>query len=63
MPRFYVTIGPESTEEHVAVPSPTWIVDATDSNAASDHAEVAYRRAHPEVQRLRIRLTQEPYDR
>ena len=57
MPRYYVTVAPESREEHPGAPGPTWIVDAPTEDAASDHAEVVYRRENPTVEKLRIRIT------
>jgi hypothetical protein len=61
MPRYYVTVGPQSPEEHPGPPnpSPTWVVDAADEDAARDQAEVSYRRSHPGVGTLRLRLTRE----
>jgi hypothetical protein len=57
VPHYYVTIGPEDHDQHPSAPAPTWIIDAADEDAARDHAEVMYRRDHPEVAKLRIRLS------
>ncbi len=60
MPRYFVTVGPESAAEHPGAPTPTWLIEAGDEGAARDHAEVRYRRAHAEVEHVRLRVTQEP---
>jgi hypothetical protein len=57
MPRYYVTVAPESPDGHPGAPAPTRVIDAPNEEAARDHAEVAYRRAHPTVEQLRIRVT------
>jgi hypothetical protein len=57
VPHYYVTIGPEDRERHPDAPTPTWIVDAADEDAASDHAEATYRRDHAEVAKLRVRVS------
>jgi hypothetical protein len=57
MARYYVTVGPESRDDHPSAGSPTWVVEAADEGAARDRAEVAYRRRYPEVRYLRLRLT------
>ena len=62
MPRYYVTVGPEDPAEHPGAVTPTWALDAADEDAARDRAELAYRRDHPEVQRLRVRVTPERSD-
>ncbi len=56
MPRFYVTVGPRDPAEHPGAPSPTWVVDAADEDAARDKAELAYRRRNPSVRELRLRI-------
>lgn len=55
--RYLVTVGPENREEHPLASSPTWLIEATDEEAARDRAELMYRRRHPEVARVRVRLT------
>jgi hypothetical protein len=57
MPRYYVTVGPETDEEHTSADSPTLVVDAADEDAARDKVEVRYRRDHPGVRRVRLRVT------
>jgi hypothetical protein len=60
MPRYLITVGPEVWDDHPDAPSPTWVVEAADEAAARDRAEVMYRRDHPEVHKLRLRVTEEP---
>jgi hypothetical protein len=55
--RYVVTVGPESREEHPLASAPTWLIEAADEETARDKAELMYRRLHPEVARVRVRLT------
>ena len=57
MPRFYVTVGPQSRTEHPFAPAPTWVVDAADEDAASHTAETLDRLSNPDVEPIRLRLT------
>jgi hypothetical protein len=54
---FYITVAPASRADHPLAPAPTWVVEAADKDAARNKAEASYRRLHPEVDRLRLRLT------
>ena len=60
MPRFYVTVGPESRDEHPLAAAPTWLIEAANEDAARDKAELRYRRSHPDIERLRVRLRHAP---
>jgi hypothetical protein len=57
MSGYLVTIGPESPDDHPDAVSATLIVDAVDERAARHQAEVTYRREHPTVGGLRLRVT------
>jgi hypothetical protein len=57
MSRFYMTIGPAALEGYPEAPRATLVVHAPDERAARADAELIYRREHPEVDELRLRLT------
>jgi hypothetical protein len=57
MSRFYITIGPAALEGYPEAPRATLVVHAPDERAARADAELMYRREHPEVDELRLRLT------
>jgi len=63
VPRYYVTVGPEDPGRNPGEPTPTWFVDAVDESTARDRAELEYRREHPGVGRLRVRITADPSSR
>lgn len=60
MPVFYVTVAPESRDQHPFAAAPTWVIEAGDEDAARDKAELRYRRRHPQIERLRVRVRPAP---
>ena len=57
MPRYYITVGPQTQTGNVHAPAPTWVVDAADEEAARNQVETLYRLSNPEVDQIRIRVT------
>jgi hypothetical protein len=57
VPRYYITIGPQSRTDNAFAPAPTWVVDAADEEAARNQTETLYRLSNPEVDQIRIRVT------